>query len=145
MFTLSLLFILPLFTVKALHIAIINIDGFKLRVCFDKMFLLFPVLFKCPEGQESWSIQDFTSISPRTNFKFFDAFTDKDENINTELPGADWDLNFSEHNGTTTVSITIQYKTLSDLEQIIQMGFKEGFTMTLNDLEKLLATLSQRQ
>lgn len=34
-----------------------------------------------PEGQEHWGIQDFTSISPTRNFKYFDAFADKDENI----------------------------------------------------------------
>jgi uncharacterized protein YndB with AHSA1/START domain len=97
-----------------------------------------------PEGQEHWSIQNFTSISPATNFKYVDAFTDKDENINKELPGSDWDLNFSENNGITTVKITVKHKTLADLDQIIQMGFQEGFTMTLNELENLLTTLSQR-
>src|SRR5215471_11942998 len=91
-----------------------------------------------PEGQEHWSIQDFTSISPTTNFKFIDAFADKDGAINTEFPSANWDLNFSERSGTTTVKITIKHKTLADLEQIIQMGFKEGFTMTLNELDILL-------
>src|SRR5215510_4570136 len=44
-----------------------------------------------PEGQEHWSVQDFTSISPTTNFKFLSAFADKDENINTEWPGSEWD------------------------------------------------------
>jgi len=91
-----------------------------------------------PEGEEHWSIQDFTSISPTTNFKFFDAFADKDENINSEFPGSEWDLNFSAQNGTTTVKIIIKHKSLADLEQIIQMGFKEGFTMTLNELENIL-------
>jgi uncharacterized protein YndB with AHSA1/START domain len=91
-----------------------------------------------PEGQEHWCIQDYISIDPKNNFKYFDAFADKDENINNELPGADWDLNFSEHDNVTTVKITIKHKTLADLEQIIQMGFKEGFTMTLNELETLL-------
>jgi uncharacterized protein YndB with AHSA1/START domain len=94
-----------------------------------------------PEGQEHWSIQEFTSISPTTNFKILSAFTDNDENINDELPSSKWDLNFSERNGTTSVSIIIKLKTLADLEQHIQMGFKEGFTMTLNDLEKLLKNL----
>jgi uncharacterized protein YndB with AHSA1/START domain len=93
-----------------------------------------------PEGQEHWSVQDFTSISPKTNFKFFDAFADKDENINSDLPCSEWDLNFIEQNGTTTVKIEVKHKTLADLEQIIQMGFKEGFTMTLNELENLLST-----
>lgn len=96
-----------------------------------------------PEGQAHWSIQDYTAISPKTNFKYLDAFADKDEKINSELPSADWDLYFSEYNGTTTVKITVKHKTLTDLEQIIQMGFKEGFTMTLNDLEILLQLLKK--
>jgi uncharacterized protein YndB with AHSA1/START domain len=79
-----------------------------------------------------------------TNFKFFDAFADKDENINQAFPSSEWDLNFDEQQGTTTVNITVKHKTLADLEQIIQMGFKEGFTMTLNYLEELLATLSKK-
>lgn len=91
-----------------------------------------------PEGQEHWSIQEFTSISPTTNFKTLNSFADKDENINTEMPSSDWDLNFSEQKGTTKVSITIKHKALADLEKLIEMGFQGGFTMTLNFLEELL-------
>jgi len=96
-----------------------------------------------PEGQEHWSIQDFTSINPTTNFKFVDAFTDKDEVITSAFPSSEWDLNFSEQNNTTTVKIIIKHKTLAALEQIMQMGFKEGFTMTLNELEILLQQLKK--
>jgi uncharacterized protein YndB with AHSA1/START domain len=96
-----------------------------------------------PEGQERWSIQKFTSISPKTNFKMSNAFADKDEN--PELPGSDWDFNFSEQNGTTKVSITIYNESLARLEQMIEMGFREGFTMTMKSLEELLETLSQQQ
>ena len=88
-----------------------------------------------PEGQEHWSIQEYTSISPTTNFKLSSAFTDSDENIDDKMPSSNWDLSFSEQNGTTSVSIIIKLKTLAHLEQNIQMGFKEGFTMTLNYLE----------
>ena len=95
-----------------------------------------------PEGQERWSLQKYTSISPKTNFKLLNAFADKDEN--PELPGSEWDLNFSEQNGTTKVSVTIYNESLERLEKMIEMGFKEGFTMTMNSLEDLLATLSQK-
>jgi uncharacterized protein YndB with AHSA1/START domain len=96
-----------------------------------------------PEGQEQhWSIQEYTSISPKTNFKMLNAFADKDEN--PELPGSDWDLSFSEQNGTTTVSVTIYNESLERMEKMIEMGFKEGFTMTLTYLEELLVKLSQR-
>ena len=95
-----------------------------------------------PEGQEMWSIQEYTSISPKTNFKMSNAFADKDEN--PDLPGSDWDFNFSEQNGTTKVNIVIKNESLARMEKMIEMGFKEGFTMTLNYLENLLTTLSQR-
>jgi uncharacterized protein YndB with AHSA1/START domain len=97
-----------------------------------------------PNGEEHWSIQEFTSISPKTNYKMLSAFGDKEGTINTAWPSSNWDLNFREENGTTEVHITIQHENLSDLEKMLEMGFKGGFTMTLNYLETLLATLSKR-
>ena len=94
-----------------------------------------------PEGQEHWSIQKYISISPKTNFKMLNAFADKDENL--ELPGSEWNFSFSEQNGTTKVSILIYNESLERMEKMIEMGFQGGFTMTLNYLEELLATLSK--
>lgn len=93
-----------------------------------------------PEGQERWSIQKYTSISPRTNFKFFNAFANKDEN--PELPGSDWDLSFSEQSGTTKVSISIYNESLERLEKMIELGFREGTMMTMKNLEDLLTKSS---
>ena len=95
-----------------------------------------------PEGQERWSIQKYTSISPKTNFKFLNAFADKDEN--PELPGSDWDLNFIEEKGKTKVSVAIFNESLERMEKMIEMGFKEGLSMTMNYLEELLTTLSRK-
>ncbi len=89
-----------------------------------------------PEGHESWQIQDYTSITPKTNFKYLSVFADKDET--PHLPGSNWDLNFTEQNGITKVSITIYNESLERMEKMIEMGFKEGFTMTLNFLDELL-------
>jgi len=95
-----------------------------------------------PEGQERWAIQKYTSISPKTNFKLFNAFADKDEN--PELPGSDWDYTFSEQEGKTIVSITIYNESLARMEKLIEMGFTEGFKMSMNNLENLLASLSKK-
>ncbi|HEY2349817.1 MAG TPA: SRPBCC domain-containing protein [Puia sp.] len=94
-----------------------------------------------PEGQESWSIQKYTSIHPTSNFKMLNAFADKDEN--PVLPGSDWDLNFTEQNEITKVSIIIKNDSLERMEKMIEMGFQGGFTMTLNYLETLLTSLSK--
>ena len=95
-----------------------------------------------PEGQERWAIQKYTSISPKTNFKMSNAFADKDEN--PELPGSDWDYTFSEQDGKTIVSITIYNESLARMEKMIEMGFTEGFKMSMINLENLLAGLSQK-
>ena len=91
-----------------------------------------------PEGHERWAIQKYTSISPKTNFKMFNAFADKDEN--PELPGSDWDYTFSEQDGRTIVRITIYKESLARMEKLIEMGFTEGFKMSMNNLENLLAS-----
>ncbi|MBL7817644.1 MAG: SRPBCC domain-containing protein [Saprospiraceae bacterium] len=95
-----------------------------------------------PEGYERWAIQKYTSISPKTNFQLYNSFADADEN--PELPGSEWDLSFSEQNGKTKVAIIIYNESLSRMEQMIEMGFKEGITMTLQSLEDLLAALSEK-
>jgi len=94
-----------------------------------------------PDGQERWALQKYTSISPKTNFKFFNAFADEDEN--PELPGSDWDLTFSEQDGTTKVSISIYNESLERLDKMVEMGFKEGTMAQLDSLEDLLANLSE--
>lgn len=94
-----------------------------------------------PEGLERWAIQEYTSITPKTNFKMLNAFADKEGK--PELPGSDWDYTFSELNGITKVSIVIYNESLDRLEKMIEMGFTEGFKMSMKNLENLLAALSQ--
>ena len=94
-----------------------------------------------PEGLEHWSIQQYTAITPKTNFKFLSVFADKDENPN--LPGSNWDLTFSEQNGITRVSISIYNESQERMQKMIEMGFKEGFTMILHELDNLLPTLNK--
>ena len=96
-----------------------------------------------PRGASVGPLQKYTSITPKTNFKLFNTFADADENL--ELPGSDWDLNFSEQDGTTNVSISIYNESLERLERMIAMGFKEGTAATFENLKELLAKLSQQE
>ncbi len=89
-----------------------------------------------PEGHERWALQKYTSITPKTNFKLFNAFADKDEN--PDPTGSDWDYTFSENNGTTTVNITVYNESFERMESLME-GFKQGFTMSLEKLDGFLA------
>ena len=97
-----------------------------------------------PEGQEHFSVQDYTSISPKTNLKYISGFSDKDGNIDPEFYGSKNNLDFTEQNGITTVRITIEYRSLAILEMMIEKGFQKGFTATLNNLDNLLETGSHK-
>ena len=96
-----------------------------------------------PDGQERWVVQKYTSITPQTNFKLFNAFSDENENL--ELPGSDWTITFTEQNGKTTVHTSIYNESLERLEKMIEYGFKEGTMGQLKNLEEVLATLVTKQ
>jgi len=74
---------------------------------------------------------------------WLDAFCDENENENLDKPRSFWTNVFTEDNGITTVNITLQHDSLSDIKQMIEMAFKEGFTMGLQNLDELLATLKR--
>jgi uncharacterized protein YndB with AHSA1/START domain len=89
-----------------------------------------------------WSVQKYTSITPKTNFKFFNAFSDENENL--QLPGSDWDFNFDEKDGKTTVHVSIYNESLERMERIMaDGGFKLGTEAQLKNLEELLAKLQE--
>ena len=94
-----------------------------------------------PDGQERWSVQKYTSITPKTNFKFFNAFSDENENL--QLPGSDWDFNFDEKDGKTTVHVSIYNESLERLERMIETGAIQGIEAQLNNLTELLANIKR--
>lgn len=93
-----------------------------------------------PKGETScWAFADYTSITPKSNFRYRDGFCDSEGNRLDDKPPSDWDVSFLERNGITTVNVSIKHAKLSDLEQLIEMGFKEGFIMALGNLDELFA------
>ena len=94
-----------------------------------------------PDGTERWGLQRYTSITPKTNFKLYNTFAD--DNENPELPGSDWDLNFTEDGERTTVSVSIYNESMQRLEQMMAMGFKEGTEANLENLNELLRSMKE--
>ena len=93
-----------------------------------------------PEGEERWSLFEYSSISPKTNFKHSSTFCDAEGNPNSIFGSSRWDLTFSEKGDLTVVDITIKRDSFEELEKIIEMGFKEGITATMQSLDKIFET-----
>jgi uncharacterized protein YndB with AHSA1/START domain len=100
-----------------------------------------------PDGSEQWARADFKSISPLKSYAMLDAFCDEAGNIDQTFPRSSWTNRFSGHSNSTLVSIEIAYEQLADLEKIIEMGFKEGFTAALENLDELIraGAMSEKQ
>lgn len=96
-----------------------------------------------PENQSHYCRFDYEKINPEKSYSGLDAFCDEEGNLNTEFSRMHWKNEFTQENEFTNVSITISVDSLETLEKIIAIGFKEGFTMGLNQLDHLLETFKK--
>ncbi|MBC7400269.1 MAG: SRPBCC domain-containing protein [Mucilaginibacter sp.] len=93
-----------------------------------------------PNGDKAWCRVDFTAITPGQSFDGTASFCDEDGTTDKSFPPMHWHNVFS---GTTTgskVEVELSFDNEADMAQIVGMGFKEGFTMGLSNLDALLAS-----
>ena len=93
-----------------------------------------------PTGDRHWCFFDYKAIRPKSYFSGSDAFCDEQGVANNIKPKVSWEANFSDADGSTLVKVVLHFGSPEDLEKIIQMGFKEGFTQGLQQLEDLLTS-----
>lgn len=96
-----------------------------------------------PNGPEHWGRIDYLKIQPLKNYTALDGFCDSEGNLNPDLPRAEWNATFSDLDENTMMETVVTYKSLIDLETVIQMGMKEGLISTLERLDDLLLTLKK--
>lgn len=97
---------------------------------------------KGPDGDCHYCFFDYEEVRPKHFFSAREGFCDESGIINTAMPRSSWESHFSEHGGSTLVRIVIGFDSPDDMERTIQMGFKEGFTAGLDQLEELFANTS---
>lgn len=91
-----------------------------------------------PENDCHWCRADYEHIDKHVVFSGLDAFCDEEGKVNPDFPRSHWTNRFSENEDLTTVNIVIAYQSLADLEKIVALGFKEGFTMALQNLDQYI-------
>lgn len=94
-----------------------------------------------PENDTHWCKNDYLKIDAKKSYTGLDAFCDENGNTNMEMPRTEWTNTFKQTANKTLVTISATYASLEELEMVIQMGFQEGFTMGLNQLDELLGSL----
>lgn len=91
-----------------------------------------------PENETHWCKNDYLKIDNFKSYTGLDAFCDEDGITNLAMPRTQWTNNFKASGDKTIVSIVAKYDSLENLEMVIGMGLKEGFTMALQNLDQYL-------
>lgn len=96
-----------------------------------------------PEGEKHWGKVNYITIIAEKSFTAKDGFCDENGTMDLSFPQNLWENNFIPIANKVQVDMLLTFDTLSDLEKIIGMGFKDGFTMGLQQLDELLLTLKR--
>lgn len=98
-----------------------------------------------PEGEKIWSLLEYIEISANHSFVAKDAFCDESGIISYNVhPGSKWHNILEYSQGWTTVTNTISFESADAMDDILNMGFREGYQMGLNNLENYLSKHSTK-
>ncbi|SRR5258708_17067662 len=91
-----------------------------------------------PEGDRTWCRVDYKTIEPYRSITSVDMFCDENGNETLDFPRMNWKKEFSQTGSGTTVKVEITFAQTADMEMILKMGFQEGFTAGLGNLDHYL-------
>lgn len=92
-----------------------------------------------PEGDQSWCRDDYKIIVTHHSITAVDAFCDENGVRTPDLPLMYWYNQFLETDSGAKVVVELTFDSAEDLQKIVEMGFEEGFTAALGNLDELLA------
>ena len=94
-----------------------------------------------PDGTKQYAKISYSAINPEKSYNATDAFCDEHGNPTNELPSMNWHNSFhADGADKTKVIIEIHFANEADFETIMTMGFEEGFTMALGNLDEYFAS-----
>ena len=92
-----------------------------------------------PNAEQHWCRVDFHAIKPQVSVASTSVFCDEEGHPNTEMPTMNWLQQFSQTAQGTTVTVVLTFNDETSMEKIILMGFQQGFTMGLGNLDEYLS------
>ncbi len=92
---------------------------------------------KGPDGDTHYSKCEFKSIRENDDFEMSQFFCDVHGNKISPLPPPVWKIKFESlpDKNETAVTVEIEFYNAAQLEEMIKMGFEQGFAMSHNNLD----------
>lgn len=82
---------------------------------------------------------NYLAISHRKYFDMEDFFCDEKGITNSELPVSKGKIEFAVTGKGTRVDFRMFYPTEADLQKIVEMGFEQGISICLDQLEEMFS------
>jgi len=89
--------------------------------------------------QRHWCCVDYQAIEPQVSVRSTGAFCDEEGHPDSNMPKMFWHQQFRAACHGTTVTVVITFPGDAEFETILKMGFQEGFTMGLANLDELFS------
>ncbi len=96
------------------------------------------------EGDEGWGKAVYQEITKPEKIVYQDYFTDSKGNINEKMPSILVSVEFEETEGKTRQIQTVYFESAEARKTIVEMGFVEGMSSSLDRLEERLAQVSAK-
>jgi uncharacterized protein YndB with AHSA1/START domain len=94
-----------------------------------------------PDNFQHWSVERYILIEPKKLIINSCAFCDENGVVAAGPAMDGWKKMFVQKDNQTEVNIEINFSKESDIEAFLKMGFSDGFTAGLKNLDEYLKTL----
>jgi uncharacterized protein YndB with AHSA1/START domain len=91
-----------------------------------------------PENQKHWAKMNYSKINKHHKIEKQDFFCDETGKENDMFPPSNGSVVFTKTESGTNVDYKLKFTSQEGLDQLIQMGFEQGMSMCLEQLETLL-------
>lgn len=91
-----------------------------------------------PDGEKAYAQVQYGEITEHRSFDGVDSFCDEKGNINEGFGQAKWLFGFTGVEEGTKVTVNIHFPSPETMNQLLEMGFEEGFKTGLTQLEEIL-------
>jgi uncharacterized protein YndB with AHSA1/START domain len=90
------------------------------------------------DGMESWGLSTYKEVTAPSRLTYDDAFSDKDGNVNPQMPVMPIEVQFIEQDGKTRLYSITHLDSAETLAQLKEMGMEQGLSETWDRLEELV-------
>ena len=91
-----------------------------------------------PANEAHWARVDYQTIDKFKHFDAMDSFCDENGNKLNEMPSMNWRNEFQDMGESTKVIVNISFDKEADIRTLLEMGFEQGFTSAMDNLDELL-------